>query len=122
LIHKHCLEKWRRTSPQWDAAFRCGECKDEYRDALSIELLSARLQGERTSGEDTVLTMGTLASELHTQGMYDEAEPLLRDVLEVDRETLGPRHPVTLASASNLGMLLRVTSPLLSRSSARRWR
>ena len=43
LIHKHCLEKWRRTNPQWDAAFRCGECKDEYRDALSIELLSARL-------------------------------------------------------------------------------
>ena len=107
LIHKHCLEQWRRTGPQRDAAYRCGECKDEYRDALSIELLSARLRAERTSGEDTVLTMGTLASELHTQGMYDEAEPLLREVLEVDRETLGSRHPVTIASASNLGLLLK---------------
>ena len=43
LVHRHCLETWRRTSDKEDAAYRCGECKDEYRDALSIELLSARL-------------------------------------------------------------------------------
>ena len=47
LVHRHCLEKWRRTSPKEDAAYRCGECKDKYRDALSLELLSARLQAER---------------------------------------------------------------------------
>ena len=43
-IHEHCLERWRRTSPREDAAYRCGQCMDHYRDALSLELLSARLQ------------------------------------------------------------------------------
>ena len=32
LVHRHCLEKWRRTSGKEDAAYRCGECKDYYRD------------------------------------------------------------------------------------------
>ena len=41
--HKACVDHWRRTSPKEDAAYRCGQCMDEYRDALSIELLSARL-------------------------------------------------------------------------------
>ena len=43
LVHRHCLEIWRRTSDKEDAAYRCGECKDHYRDALSLELLRARL-------------------------------------------------------------------------------
>ena len=76
LVHKHCLNKWRCTSPKEDAAYRCGECKDEYRDELSLGLLSARLQAERTDGEATISTLGTLAWELQTQGKYDEAEPL----------------------------------------------
>ena len=38
-IHAACLEEWRRTSPKGDAAYRCGQCRDEYRDALSLELL-----------------------------------------------------------------------------------
>ena len=59
LIHKHCLEKWRRTSPREDAAYRCGQCMDEYRDALGLELLSARLQAERAGGEDTSFTLIT---------------------------------------------------------------
>ena len=67
-IHVHCLEQWRRTSPTEDAAYRCGQCMDEYRDALSLELLSARLQAERTDGEDTTFTLGTLVSELLVQG------------------------------------------------------
>ena len=41
--HRACVEEWRRSSVNEDAAYRCGQCKDEYRDALSIELLSARL-------------------------------------------------------------------------------
>ena len=61
FIHKACLEKWRRTSPQEDAAYRCGQCMDKYRDALSLELLSARLQAERTDGEDLSFTLDTLA-------------------------------------------------------------
>ena len=76
FIHKHCLERWRRTGPKEDAAYRCGQCKDGYRDALSLELLGARLQAERTNGEfRSSSTLGTLASELHSQG---KAEPLIQ--------------------------------------------
>ena len=85
LVHRRCLEKWRRTSPKEDAAYRCGECKDEYRDALSLELLSARLQAERARGVDGFSsTSSTLAAELRgQQGKYDEAEPLFREVLDL---------------------------------------
>ena len=123
-IHEHCLEKWRRTGPKQDAAYRCGLCTDRYRDSLSLELLRARLQGKRTRGEATRFTLGALASELHAQGKHDEAEPLYREalekakgnraaseplyreLLEAQRETLGDRHPSTLLSISSLGTLL----------------
>ena len=106
LIHKHCLERWRRTGSKEDAAYRCGQCRDEYRDALSLELLSARLQTERTDGEATISTLDTLASELQTQGKHDEAAPLYREALTVERKTLGNRHPSTLISISHLTSLL----------------
>ena len=32
-VHEHCLEKWRRTGARKDAAYRCGQCMDKYRDA-----------------------------------------------------------------------------------------
>ncbi len=107
LVHRHCLETWRRTSDKEDAAYRCGECKDEYRDALSLELLSARLQDERAYGEGTPFTLYTLAYELQAQGKFDEAEPLYRELLEMSRETLGDRHPDTLECMNNLGLLLQ---------------
>ena len=50
--------------------------------------------------------MDRLASELHDQGKYDEAEPLYRETLEVRRETRGNRHPSTLLSIGNLGRLM----------------
>ena len=37
---------------------------DQYRDALSIELLSVRLQAERAGGQATCFTLSTLAVEL----------------------------------------------------------
>ena len=70
--HNHCVEEWRRTSPKYDAAYRCGQCMDEYRDALSLELLSARLQVKRTNGENLSFTLDVLASELKAQGKLDE--------------------------------------------------
>ena len=75
---------------------------DEYRDALSLELLSARLQAERTSGQSTVFTLSLLAMELYFQGKYDEAEPLYREALEVQRETLGSRHQNTLKAKGDV--------------------
>ena len=115
LVHRRCLEKWRRTSPKKDAAYRCGECKDHYRDALSLELLSARLEAKRTDGQATKARMAgltRLATELRTQGKYDEAEPLYREALEVTREMLGDRHPNTLTSIGNLGVLLQYKGDL----------
>ena len=111
-IHEHCLERWRRMSPREDAAYCCGECRGYYRDALSIELLSARLQAERMSGLDISLTLDTLAQELQAQGMCDEAEPLYREALKMDRKALGSRHPNTLTAINNLGQLLRVKGDL----------
>ena len=106
-IHHRCLERWRRTSPRQDAAYRCGECMDEYRDALSLALLSARLQAERTNGEDTIATLNRFARELQAQGDLVAAEPLCREALKVQREKLGNRHPDTLISINNLGNLLK---------------
>ena len=40
------------------------------------------------------------------------AEPLLREALEVKRETLGNRHPDTLLSINNLGSLLQAKGDL----------
>ena len=43
-IHADCLTEWRRsTSAKADAAYRCGQCHDYYRDALSLELLEERV-------------------------------------------------------------------------------
>ena len=44
--------------------------------------------------------------------MYDEAEPLYREALAMDRKTLGSRHPNTLIAISNLGQLLQVKGDL----------
>ena len=115
-IHVHCLEQWRRTAPREDAAYRCGQCMDHYRDALSLELLSARLQAELTAwlkdGQSTLVTLDTLAVELYFQSKYTEAEPLLREALDRRREILGNRHPHTLASIHNLGTLLQAKGDL----------
>ena len=43
---------------------------------------------------------------LHDKGDLAAAEPLYREALKALRETLGSRHPNTLASINNLGTLL----------------
>ena len=60
---------------------------------ISLELLRARLEAERANGENTIVTLHTLASELLAQGKYDGAEPLCREALGLTRATLGNRHP-----------------------------
>ena len=113
-IHEHCLEQWRRTSSSEGAAYRCGQCMHEYRDALSLELLSARPQVERTNhGKVDTSSASTLCAALdlkargkYAQGKYEEAEPLFREVLKVASKTYGSRHPNTLCCLTNLGALL----------------
>jgi tetratricopeptide (TPR) repeat protein len=51
--------------------------------------------------------MNNLAEIYKAQGRYGEAEPLLREVLQGYRETLGPKHPDTLTSMNNLAGLYK---------------
>ena len=48
------------------------------------------------------------------KGKYEEAVPLCREAMEVQRETLGNRHPHTLIAISNLDWLLLTKGLLLS--------
>ena len=109
--HEHCLEEWRRTSVKEDAAYRCGQCMDKYRDALSLELLRERLQTQRTNGDLQAHTLNVLAEELQAQGHYG-AEPLYREALQVTREKLGGWHQHTLASMGNLATTLAMQGDL----------
>jgi tetratricopeptide (TPR) repeat protein len=51
---------------------------------------------------DTARTYYNLAYNLHLQGRYKEAEPLLRQALAVREEVLGPRHPDTARSYNRM--------------------
>ena len=104
--HKHCVDEWRRTSPREDAAYRCGTCKDHYRDALSLELLGARLQAERANGESTDFTLSTLALELQDQGKFDEAAPLYKEAIAINKKVHGEEHPSVATGLNNLALLL----------------
>ena len=49
--------------------------------------------------------MSNLAALYYAQGRNEEAEPLLREALQLQREALGPRHPSTLTSMAILANL-----------------
>ena len=116
-VHSACLEIWRRMGPREDAAYRCGQCNDKYRDALSRQLLRARLQAERTNYQASALTLNSFAFELWHQGHFDEAEPLCREALKGRRERLGNRHPNTRMSINALGVLLLTKGDLAAAES-----
>ena len=46
----------------------------------------------------TSVLIDRLATLLQDHGEYEEAEPLYREALDVQREVLGARHPSTLTS------------------------
>ena len=109
-VHNNCLSQWRRTSDKVDAAYRCGECKEEFCDPLTLKLLEERLAQQRAEfgdrDEQTLFTIHVLGREYYSQAKYAAAEPLFREVLEGRRETLGERDEDTLVSMGNLGALL----------------
>ena len=55
---------------------------------------------------DTLASMSNLALVLRSQGRYDEAEQMHRQILQSKRKTLGDRHPDTLMSMANLTKIL----------------
>jgi hypothetical protein len=50
--------------------------------------------------------MNLLASTLHGEGKFAEAEKMYRETLEVQRRVYGPDDPVTLTLMSNIGAVL----------------
>jgi hypothetical protein len=50
--------------------------------------------------------MNNFAMLLEDQGKLDEAEPLYRECLAAQKETLGDKHPDTLISVSALVVLV----------------
>ena len=50
--------------------------------------------------------MSNFAGLLQDQGKVDEAEPLYRECLAAQKETLGDKHPDTLTSVSALVVLV----------------
>jgi tetratricopeptide (TPR) repeat protein len=64
------------------------------------------LHGDPRVRAELMATMGTVYLGL---GLYDQAEPLLKDALETQRRVLGPEHPDTLRSAVETARLWHVT-------------
>ena len=116
LVHESCLSEWRRTSSNGTAAYRCGQCHDDYRDALSIELLEERLLRQRTTlgnrHASTIFTIVELGTVLQVLGKFHAAEPLHCEAVSAMRATLGDRHPNTLRCIHNLASLLRAQGNL----------
>jgi hypothetical protein len=54
--------------------------------------------------------MSNLATSLHGQRKHAEAVQMLRELLDVRRRVLGPEHPSTLATVSDLASLDSIRS------------
>ncbi|RYP80699.1 hypothetical protein DL770_006113 [Monosporascus sp. CRB-9-2] len=55
---------------------------------------------------DTLGSMNNLALALDSQGRYDEAEQMHRQILKLREKVLGRKHPDTLTSMNNLALVL----------------
>ncbi|KAI9766019.1 MAG: hypothetical protein M1840_007026, partial [Geoglossum simile] len=104
------LDKWRKESVRIMArAFPSGE----YETWTICRVLlphSKEVMTYMLNGKDEVLNRATIAGNtawylLH-QGEYAAAEKLCRSVVEEKEKVLGPEHPDTLTSVSDLGSVL----------------
>ena len=80
----------------------------EYRLLVAVE----RRRLELTPKEHQMDAQSRLACALTRVGQYGEAEPLFRACLAARKETLGDKHPSTLASMNNLAILLKSTGKI----------
>ena len=69
-----------------------------------------RVRDQPLESEDRLAAANNLANSLFGQGKHAEAEQMFREVLDVQRRVLGPGHPHTLASVSNLASLDSIRS------------
>lgn len=79
-------------------------------DVTAREILDRGVERIRTDLSDQPNIRGTLLTALGNVygdlALYDKAESLLRDALEVRKKSLGPQHATTAKSLKNLGNLL----------------
>ena len=54
----------------------------------------------------TMSALGGVAAILNAEGRYAEAEPIVREVVELQKRVLGPEHPSTLLSIHDLSQAL----------------
>jgi tetratricopeptide (TPR) repeat protein len=73
---------------------------------IAAKALEAREKALELDDRQTLISIGTLASVLRTQGKYKEAETLNRRALEGQEKELGERYPDTLTSVYCLAHLL----------------
>ena len=94
----HYTENTPRLAPRWVAL------------SAHVETLTVPL------AMNTLLVLLFSAVSLPSLQAHDnrtDAAPLLREALQASRETLGKRHPTTLTSINNLGMLLKEQGDLV---------
>ena len=83
----------------------CQTCEQRFTGAMRIGLANAWWSQVRDRAEEDperLAAAHNLATSLHGQGKYAEAEEMLREVLAVQKRVLGAEHPDTLAAASDM--------------------
>ena len=85
--------------------WQCSTCKQDFTGAMQIGLAEERWLGARdqpAESKDRLAAASLLASSLHGQGKYAEAEQMQRELLDMRRRVLGAGHPETLATVDSL--------------------
>ena len=112
LVEQKSSTEWWRT---------CQTCKQEFTGEMYDGLANAWWSRVRDRAEDDgerLTAAGNLADSLSSQGKYDEAETMQREVLAVKQRVLGADHPDTLSTAGNLAYYLSRQESTMRR---RRW-
>jgi tetratricopeptide (TPR) repeat protein len=84
-------------------AFKRGNVADA--EELALKSMRARQKVLGQEHEDSLWSMGMVASVYALEGRWDEAEKLLVQVLETRKKRLGVDHPDTLASMASLSSI-----------------
>ena len=89
----------------WRKASHC--CA--YRGNVSWDVERSKHITKLMEHPDTLHTTGNLAAFVYCQGKQAKSELMLRELLDVQRRVLGPKHPRTLATARKLSICPRMS-------------
>ena len=85
----------------------CGQCFTGETQMGSAETWWAKVRDLPSENLQRLAASGTLANALAEQGgLFARAEAMYRELLSAQRRVLGPEHPETLMSSSNLANTL----------------